>query len=203
MNQQFIFVSYENKKESLAKLSFCEWEKGGWKYYVKDEAAFGGKYGFTKKKKEGDFKTPIGVFQIISGFGTAVTRGLKLPYTIIDRQVWVDDAASGYYNTMQPEDDEKKWKSAERLKIPAYKYALATDYNKKGIPDKGSAIFIHCRTDKEYTKGCIALPEKTMLAIVEQVDIQKKPVIIIDKKSIIKKWERNTKDGKYSNIEQW
>lgn len=182
MGRQFILVSYRSEEESLARLSFCEFTAAGLRYYVRNEEAFGGRCGFTDKKREGDLRTPVGAYEVTAGFGAEWIPDLKVPYTVIDSQVWVDDSASEYYNTMQPRDDRSRWKSAEKLKIPAYRYALVTDYNlKKPVPGKGSAIFLHCRTDKRYTEGCIALQEAVMLTILQNVDICKKPVIIIYK----------------------
>ena len=41
--------------------------------------------------------------------------------------------------------------------------------NPNNIPDKGSAIFLHCSNDKP-TAGCIAVDRNVMKKIVENVD---------------------------------
>ena len=51
-------------------------------------------------------------------------------------------------------------------------------YNEKGVPHKGSAIFLHCYTNNPYTGGCVALPEKNMLKVIKKVN--KNCRIIID-----------------------
>lgn len=94
---------------------------------------------------------------------------------------WVDDSESPLYNQWA-ESDTVTWNSAEHLSdYPlAYKYAVVINYNMNPIiPNKGSAIFLHCMTGS-YTAGCIAVPEIDMLYILKWLDSAKNPIIIIE-----------------------
>lgn len=94
---------------------------------------------------------------------------------------WVNDSESPLYNQWI-ESDNVTWKSAEHLSdYPiAYKYAVVIDYNLNPIiPNKGSAIFLHCMTGS-YTAGCVAVPESDMLYILKWLDSAKNPIIIIE-----------------------
>lgn len=188
MERQYICVSFEHSSSSRAKLTFYETKNGERSLFLYHCRSYAGRCGFTQKKTEGDGKTPIGIFTITSAFGTEKTEGLKIPYVVTNRHIWVDDPKSGYYNTMQSGTLEGDWKSCERLHIPAYKLALAVDYNRRpAIPYRGSAIFIHCMTEHPYTEGCIALQEKDMRCLISHIDICKKPVIVIDSIDNIKR----------------
>ena len=197
MNQQYIVVSFEHDNDSRAKLSFCEKNNQEYKIYLNNCKAYSGKCGFTNKKTEGDRKTPVGNYPITSGFGMERIEGVKIPYVITSsRHVWVDDPESEYYNTMQLGRGNGKWKSAEKLNIPAYKYALVIGYNvKPAVPYCGSAIFIHCMTDNPYTEGCIAIKEKHMHCLISNIDIYKNPIIIIDSMEKMKKKRELWKDA--------
>lgn len=197
MNQQYIYVSFEYDYDSRAKLTFCEKKNQTYRIYLNNCNAYGGKGGFTNRKTEGDGKTPIGTYHIISGFGTEQVEKAKIPYVITDNgQVWVDDPESKYYNTMQQGEGKGKWKSAEKLNIPAYKYALVIGYNTNSpVPYGGSAIFVHCMTDNPYTEGCIAIKEKDMHCLISNIDVNKKPIIIIDSIEKIKRKYEEWKDA--------
>jgi L,D-peptidoglycan transpeptidase YkuD (ErfK/YbiS/YcfS/YnhG family) len=139
-----------------------------------------GKNGVTKKKREGDMKTPAGVYGLSFAFGTE-KPGTALPFRpITDESYWVDDPESEYYNTWQ--EGKKDWKSAEKLsEYPKYyHYAVAVAYNEACTPGLGSAIFLHCKA-KAYTSGCIAVPEARLLQMLKRLDPSKKPVILIGK----------------------
>ncbi|MCL2590179.1 MAG: L,D-transpeptidase family protein [Betaproteobacteria bacterium] len=126
-----------------------------------------GKNGFRKNKHEGDGATPIGVFTLGRGFGTADDPGVSLPYTKLSpNDVWVDDPASKFYNQWAHADEpDADWSSAERLMEygKQYKYAAVVNYNTAPIvPGKGSAIFLHVATGNP-TAGCVAVPEAAMV----------------------------------------
>ena len=55
---------------------------------------------------------------------------------------------------------KKKNKENFFRKDHKYDYLITIDYNKKKIPNKGSAIFIHLTDNYKPTAGCIALKKK-------------------------------------------
>ena len=133
------------------------------------------------KMKEGDSRTPTGVYGFTMAFGAKPDPGCAIPYTVLDdTQYWVDDPKSAYYNKfVSTRDVAKDWDSAEHLLAigAAYNYALALDYNAACIPGEGSAVFLHCSTGSP-TGGCVAIPEAQMKTLLERI----KPgaLIVID-----------------------
>lgn len=136
------------------------------------------------KEKEGDKKTPAGVYRFTTAFGILEDPGITaLPYLQVDKtHHWVDDCDSKYYNQLvSTRDVEMDWDSSEYLckSTYSYKYVLALDYNKECVPGAGSAIFLHCPSKGfKYTSGCIAIPEENMKQVMQL--LQSDCVIIID-----------------------
>lgn len=157
-------------------------EENKWKLVLETEALIG-KNGFGKTK-EGDGKTPVGVFRFTKAFGILENPGANMEYTQVnENHYWVDDASSKYYNQfISTNDVEPDWSSAEHILDygKSYHYVLATSYNMERIPGKGSAVFLHCTSEQsEATAGCVAVPELYMREIMRRV----KPdcVLIIDR----------------------
>ena len=140
-----------------------------------------GKKGFARNKIEGDYKTPIGIFNI----GNLYYRNgkLKKPNTKIKcikikkNMGWCDDPKSRHYNQLIY--ISKKKIKCEKLYRKDHKYdiLIELDYNrKKIIPRKGSAIFLHLTNNYKPTAGCIAISENDMKILIK----------ILDKKNYIK-----------------
>lgn len=152
-----------------------------WELVLETEAIIG-KNGLGKTK-EGDGKTPIGVFRLTKAFGILESPDSKMEYIQVDeRHYWVDDSNSKYYNQFIAVDEVvQDWKSAEHIceYEQSYHYVLATSYNSECIPGAGSAVFLHCTSENgEFTAGCVAIPEVYMKKIMERVDTE--CVLIID-----------------------
>ena len=137
-----------------------------------------GKNGFSKKKIEGDKKTPKGLFSIgnlyyrkdrISKFET------KLKKIQIKKEMgWCDDINSNYYN--KPIKIKKNVKH-EKLYRKDNKYDLLIPINfntKPIIKNKGSAIFIHLTKNYETTDGCVALLKKDFLILLRLINSKTK-----------------------------
>ncbi len=137
-----------------------------------------GKNGFSKKKIEGDKKTPKGIFSIgnlyyrkdrISKFET------KLKKIQIKKEMgWCDDINSNYYN--KPIKIKKNVKH-EKLYRKDNKYDLLIPINfntKPIIKNKGSAIFIHLTKNYETTDGCVALLKKDFLILLRLINSKTK-----------------------------
>ena len=124
------------------------------------------------KMREGDSRTPIGVYGFTAAFGARPDPGCAIPYTAVDdTHRWVDDPKSAYYNKFVSTRDVKQdWDSAEHLLAigAAYNYALALDYNAECVPGEGSAVFLHCATSGP-TGGCVAIPEAQMRTVLERI----------------------------------
>ena len=127
-----------------------------------------GRNGVSANKREGDLRTPAGVFPLRGGFGAHANPGLRIgSWLRVDAQdVWVDDPGSDLYNTHQRTPANGRWDSAEKLlNQPAYDYAQVIGYNEGRTPGRGSAIFLH--VDKGGgTAGCVSLPTQPLLAVL-------------------------------------
>ncbi|MED0705440.1 L,D-transpeptidase family protein [Aneurinibacillus aneurinilyticus] len=184
--EQIIVVTTPDWNSRQARLQAFEKVGGKWVPALPPMPAVVGKNGYALSvdKKEGDAKSPAGVYFLGTAFGTATKpAGVTMPYRLVTRQdYWIDDKTSPDYNTWvhYEGDPKKKWKSFERLAIPLYKYALVIRYNEDPvIPGKGSAIFVHIwRGPQSYTAGCVALSEANVLAIVKWLDPKKMPAIV-------------------------
>ncbi len=133
------------------------------------------------KEKEGDGKTPAGLFSVGNAFGVLPDPGTRLSYThLTPSHYWVDDPKSRYYNRFVCMDQTiwPDWQSAEHLfsHRAAYAYALPLDYNAACVPGKGSAIFLHCGAGRA-TKGCVALPHSAMRHLLVLLKPQAKVLI--------------------------
>ena len=127
-----------------------------------------GKNGVSSSKREGDLRTPTGVFPLRGGFGARANPGLRVGswLRVDSRDVWVDDASSSLYNTHQRTPAAGRWSSAEPLlNTPAYNYAQVIGYNEARTPGRGSAIFLHVDLG-HGTAGCVSLPTSGLLAVM-------------------------------------
>ena len=142
-----------------------------------------GKNGSTINKKEGDKKTPRGIFKIENLYYRK--DRIKKPKTslkcveIKENMVWCDDIRSpNNYNRLIKKDKKLKY---EKLKRNDNKYDLfiPIKYNfKKPIIGQGSCIFIHLTKDYKPTAGCIALKKKDFLIMLKLIKKNSKIKII-------------------------
>jgi len=158
--------------------------------WVKKVSANGyiGKNGITDNKKEGDGKTPTGLYDLGTAFGIASNPGTKLSYRKINNNdYWVDDPNSKYYNTwVDIRNVKKDWNSAEHLYSykKAYKYGVVINYNMNPIVSgNGSAIFLHNSTNGP-TAGCISIPESSLVSMMKAIKPNAKILIAKDMNSI-------------------
>lgn len=171
INENIYFYPKE-KNKGILKYPKCKIE----------EEAYIGKNGLTKKKEEGDQKTPIGEFElgiILNAHKSGENKNNIKYKKITDTMYWVDDVNSKYYNQLVNIDQvEKDWKTAEHLieyKIQ-YEYLIEIKTNPNNIPKKGSAIFLHC-TNNMPTAGCISTSSKAMKEIIENINKETKIII--------------------------
>jgi len=133
-----------------------------------------GKNGSTINKKEGDKKTPKGIFNIENLYFRKDRK--KKPLTslncieIKNKMGWCNDVNfPKKYNKILK--IEKKIKH-EKLKRKDYKYdyLIAIKYNfERPIVGLGSCIFIHLTRNYKPTAGCVALKEKDFLIMLKLI----------------------------------
>lgn len=140
------------------------------------------------KKKEGDNKTPAGVFHLGTAFGYAPedkARWIKLPYIHVTHATeGVDDPQSKYYNRIveRTKIDDPDWKSSEKLMRDdhGYRWGVFIEHNSDPVvPGAGSCIYLHVwRSSTHPTLGCIAMAQNTLVSLLEWLDPEAKPFLI-------------------------
>jgi len=142
-------------------------------------------------KKEGDGKSPAGIFSLKQAFGYQPFH-VKYPYKVYaETDHCVDDVHSRYYNKIVDSTKIKAdYKSKEHMKFPKdfYKYGVVVNHNhideKGAVPGAGSCIFMHIK--KVPTAGCTVMNEKEMKKIIRWLDPQKNPLLLQGVKENIK-----------------
>src|SRR5688572_23473275 len=102
-------------------------------------------------KKEGDGKSPAGVFPLTSAFGyedVSTAGAFKLPYIQATTSIeCVDDAASSHYNQVLDRTGVGKpdWNSSEQMRRSddLYRLGVVVGHNQERRPGRGSCIFLH------------------------------------------------------------
>ena len=138
-----------------------------------------GKKGVSKKKIEGDKKTPKGIFGLDKLYyrNDRLDKPLtKLKCIKIRRNMgWCNDARDKLnYNKII---NTKKKLKYEKLYRKDFKYDLIIPikYNWKGKTlGKGSCIFLHLTKNYKPTAGCIALKKKDFLILLKIINTKTK-----------------------------
>ena len=142
-----------------------------------------GEKGLTLNKKEGDKRTPKGIFNVENLYyrKDRVNKPVtSLKCIEIKKDMgWCDDVNfPRKYNKLVKLNKNLR---SEKLKRKDYKYDLFIpikyNYNKP-IVGKGSCIFIHLTKDYKPTRGCIALSKKDFLIILKLIKTNTKIKII-------------------------
>ena len=169
--EQLVLV--RGKGGSNADFSMYERDDAGQWKRVLQAPAYIGKKGWGKKK-EGDGKSPVGVFRFTMAFGIEPDPGCALGYTQADgTHYWVGDSNSEFYNRFVSTRDHDGFNRKDSEHIVDYKlaypYVLNISYNEEGKPGLGSAIFLHCQTKNHFTGGCVAIPKDVMIKVMRRV----------------------------------
>ena len=145
-----------------------------------------GKNGFSLNRHSGDFTTPIGSFPILYAFGTEERIDTKLKYRKITNNSYFSDDESNMkqYNTWVA--SSKPINGEHLINYPKeYNYGIVIGFNiKPKIKGKGSSIFLHCKGEKNYTAGCIAISKDSMIYLLKQINKGAYILIVPDKESI-------------------
>ncbi len=139
-------------------------------------------------KREGDGRSPAGIFPLISAFGYAhpdSLKGLGFPYEHVDAFTQcIEDTGSAFYNQIiDAQETPSDWTSADHMlrKDDLYEWGVLVghNYGKSRQAGDGSCIFLHAwRKAGSGTAGCTAMEKKQMREIVFWLDAAKKPFLV-------------------------
>ncbi len=144
-----------------------------------------GRAGFAApgEKREGDGKTPSGVFPLDEAFGYGERIDSAMPYRRIEEDdVWVNDPASPDYNRWAKKGRTPALSFEEmRRNDGLYRIGVVIGYNRDPVKKAlGSAIFLHSwRGEGVATSGCVAMAEGDLLRILSWLEPLKKPKAIL------------------------
>ena len=150
------------------------------------DTAWIGTKGFAapSAKREGDLRSPTGVFPFVTAFGVSRPTGLRLPWMPVHypHDYWVDDVRSTRYNTHVVVAGKTKAARApvgRSNPLPTYPYAAVLGYNTtRRVRGAGSAIFLH-PTHDSATLGCVALPLPELAQVLRWLDPAQQPRIVM------------------------
>ena len=132
-----------------------------------------GENGLSSNKKEGDYSTPKGLYNLKKLYFRKDRVGI--PRCIIEKKIikknmaWCDDPLHKKYNeeikTYNKELKENLYRVDHR-----YDYLISISHNEQKIPYKGSAIFIHLTDNFKPTAGCVALKKKDFEILLKLIN---------------------------------
>ena len=138
-------------------------------------------------KKEGDGRSPAGIFSLMNAFGYAAANtmtALKIPYEHCTESLrCVDDAVSPDYNRiLQEPKGGAPWKSAELMKRDdeQYRLGVVVAHNQSPrVAGAGSCIFLHIwKEPGAPTSGCTAMASGDIETVVRWLDATKQPRLV-------------------------
>ncbi len=193
---QVLFVRNTDAAATAAAVYAAEKKRGTWVAALGPFEAVIGKNGFAApgEKREGDGKTPSGMFRLGTAFGYAPAVDTRMPYRqATNDDLWVDDAAAEDYNRWVKKG-ETRARSYEKMRRDdeRYKYGLVIEYNTLPvIRGLGSAIFLHLWKEPGVpTEGCVALSEGDMLRLLGWLDPAAQPLVILGARNTAKEPHR-------------
>jgi D-alanyl-D-alanine dipeptidase len=137
-------------------------------------------------KREGDGRSPAGVFPLDTAFGFGGRESaawIRLPYVQLRTSTeCVDDGRSVHYNTIVDRDGVPRvdWTSSEKMRsIVQYEYGVHVGYNAPPTPSRGSCIFLHIWAGPEsVTAGCTAMNVDALKELIAWLDPQRRPMLV-------------------------
>lgn len=201
--EQVIVVTAPTWRSTEGTLRAYERTPDGWRLVVRATPALLGSRGLVPadERRQGTGTTPAGTFGIVSAFGRKADPGTALDYIQVDRNdAWTyNPAFPATYNVFQ--DAPRSWagfgRYVERLWGYGlqYNYVAVMDYNLPDGPIRagadgirraakpadttaGGGIFLHV-SNGTRTAGCIAIDEAAMRRVLQWLDPDRNPVIVV------------------------
>ncbi|WDS35586.1 L,D-transpeptidase family protein [Pseudoxanthomonas sp.] len=143
------------------------------------------------QKREGDGRSPAGIYGIGEAFGYAASVNTRLKYQQMQASNWcIDVPGSPFYNQIVDEKDVGALGvegASEHMRLDLhnngdvrYEQGFVIAHNASGTPGRGSCIFAHVwRTPGEPTAGCTAMEPANMEALQAWLDPKKQPLFVL------------------------
>ena len=141
-------------------------------------------------KKEGDMRSPAGVFSIGGAWGyePSIRKHPLLPYRkVTPCDLWVEDPTSPRYNQHLVLDrpPSSAWEKKQQMKQsdPAHALKLYIGHNSHPhtIPGDGSSIFFHIwrAGGAKPTAGCTTMDETKLRQLIARIDPSRNPIYVL------------------------
>ncbi|HYG08056.1 MAG TPA: hypothetical protein VD865_16815 [Stenotrophomonas sp.] len=143
------------------------------------------------RKREGDGRSPAGVFAIGPAFGYAAHIDSTMPYQQMQADSWcIDVPASPLYNRIVNAREvgaEAVKGSSEAMRLdlhhdgdPRYREGFVIAHNPGNVPQAGSCIFAHLwRQPGETTAGCTAMAAADMQRLLRWLQPHQQPKFVL------------------------
>lgn len=203
--EQAIVGTAQGWNTPMVKLNLLEKKQGVWQHVAGPIDARLGKNGLVwgrgispipegaTTKREGDLRSPAGVFQIGGIYCTVPTpqKHNRMPCKqVTAKDLWVSDVNSPLYNqhVVLKQAASTPWEINEQMKLndAAHSIKLLIHHNTtmvQGGPVRGggSSIFFHIwrHNGNSVTAGCTTMSEQNIRAIIAWLNPMKKPVYIL------------------------
>lgn len=187
-SRQVVVVLASKPSPHSAVMYALEKSKGRWTIRWNKVDVVIGRNGFAdfEQKREGDGRTPCGVFELGMAFGYNPKCDTGLAYRQATKNdFWVDDVKSPQYNLWVTGKPNASSFERLRRKDHLYKYGIVVEYNTHPIvKGHGSAIFLHVwRSKKKGTAGCVAMSETHIVDLLKWLNRDQQPKILMGKKT--------------------
>lgn len=206
----------EGWDSSNVTLTFYEKTNGAWKPVGEAWKARLGKSGLVwgkglnpvpsgaVTKKEGDNRSPAGVFSIGGawGYDSSISKNRALFYRkVTSRDLWVEDPASPKYNQNVVLDHEPAtaWEKQQQMKqgddAHSLKLFIAHNAPPNVVPNAGSSIFFHIWRGggTKPTAGCTTMEKPKLQWVISRVDPARNPLYVLLPKTDYQKYRAGWK----------
>ncbi|MBI0293038.1 L,D-transpeptidase family protein [Streptomyces sp. PRKS01-29] len=169
-SRQVLVVTGRHLDSPMSTAVLYEHTGAGWRAGA-SRAAHNALHGWTHHHREGDLRSPIGVYTLTDAGGRLPDPGTRLPY---DRSARFTASGTGF--------------EGEPLS-GSFDHVIAIDYNRRpGTspldrtrplgPDRGGGIWLHIDHGGP-TRGCVSLTEDAMKELLRALDPDRAPVVVM------------------------
>ena len=183
---QLITVVAPRRASTQGTLRLWTRRAGCWRQSAGPWPAWLGGNGTSPAKREGDRRTPTGIFGFLpTMYGLSPSPGVRYRYhRVVCGDWWVEDPASPYYNRFRHvrcgSSPPFRTTSEDMSRSPtAYRHLAVIAYNTSPVvAGRGSGIFLHVSTGRP-TLGCVSLPRPQLVATLRWLRPAAAPLIAI------------------------